>query len=271
MTFPTEPRLMALEIASMAAWPGLRVVEIDGWRQRFGDGHTKRANSVTLLTNGGADPAGRLARCEALYAREGLAPCVRLSDGADAETLKALDAAGYGPAFDATVTLRRDLDGPDAAGPEDLDGVDLSLGPPGETWLAAKDRINGDSAADAAARRRILPKIAVPVAYVAVPGPDGEIAAVAYGAVHQDLVSLNMVAADPARRGRRLAERACRALMAWARLHQGARQACLQVVEENTPARRLYSRMGFSEPLYRYHYRQKPPAPTSSGIDTGPL
>ena len=261
MTFPTDPRLMALETVSMAAWPGLRIESLDGWRLRFGDGHTKRANSVTLLANGGADPGLRLERCEALFARAGLPPCVRMSDHADAATLTALDSAGYGTDFDATVTLWRSLADDSGGGA----AADLTFGSPGESWLAAKDRINGDSAADAAARRKILARIAIPVAFAAVRGPGGDIGAVAYGAVMDGTLSLNMVATDPALRGRRLSETACRALMAWARRNHDAVSACLQVVEANAPARRLYERMGFSAPLYRYHYRLKdaadPPVP----------
>jgi ribosomal protein S18 acetylase RimI-like enzyme len=51
--------------------------------------------------------------------------------------------------------------------------------------------------------------------------------------------------------------------MGWARRDQAASAACLQVVEANAPARRLYERMGFSAPLYGYHYRLKeaPAAP----------
>jgi GNAT superfamily N-acetyltransferase len=42
-------------------------------------------------------------------------------------------------------------------------------------------------------------------------------------------------------------------MLQWAREH-GATQAYLQVVQRNTPARRVYTKVGFQE-AYRYWYR----------------
>lgn len=253
MSFPTDPHLQALEAASMSAWPGLRAVPLGGWLLRFGDGHTKRANCLTLLRAEGGDPAARLAQSEALFADAVMTPCVRFSDFADAPTLQALDDAGYAEPFDTTVTLWRPLEASD-----DLPvGAEIIAGAPSAEWLDDKDRINADLPADAAARRKILAAIAVPVAYAGVRGPDGRYGAVAYVAVDSGIASLNMVATDPVLRGRRMAELACAGLLAWARDKAGAREACLQVVEANDPARRLYARMGFGDPLYRYQYRLK--------------
>ena len=45
--------------------------------------------------------------------------------------------------------------------------------------------------------------------------------------------------------------------MAWGRA-RGAAQACLQVVDDNRPARALYAGLGFDRELARYHYRRAP-------------
>jgi len=42
-------------------------------------------------------------------------------------------------------------------------------------------------------------------------------------------------------------------MLGWAR-ESGARHAYIQVVERNSPARRLYGKLGFQE-MYRYWYR----------------
>ncbi|TIU20618.1 MAG: GNAT family N-acetyltransferase, partial [Mesorhizobium sp.] len=44
----------------------------------------------------------------------------------------------------------------------------------------------------------------------------------------------------------------------WARL-RGAREAWLQVEDDNAPALTLYRSLGFDE-VYRYHYRRPPGA-----------
>jgi ribosomal protein S18 acetylase RimI-like enzyme len=53
-----------------------------------------------------------------------------------------------------------------------------------------------------------------------------------------------------------LAEAVLTAIAYWAD-ERGARRLYLQVEVENTPARRLYERVGFT-PRYHYHYRRQP-------------
>jgi GNAT superfamily N-acetyltransferase len=252
--FLSPPRL---EAASMAAWPGLGEIRLGGWVARHGAGHTRRCNSISVLT---AEPRGAelLAAGEAYLAEHGAAATVRIADYAGAPR-DLFEEAGYGAPFDTTVTLVSPLDRPLPAWQ-----AEIAEGPPGVAWLDAKDRLNGESEADNAARRAILARITVPVAYGGVRGDDGAYASLAYMALDGDVASLNMVVTDPAQLGRRLAEQVCGALMAWART-RGARTACLQCKEDNLPARRLYARLGFGEPLYRYSYRVKDPAGASSG------
>ena len=78
-----EAALLRLEEASMNAWPGLKTVLDDRWVVRLGEGYTRRANSITMLA-AGEDIAERLARCSALFAPEGVAPCARVVDFAAA-------------------------------------------------------------------------------------------------------------------------------------------------------------------------------------------
>ncbi len=239
----------------MNSWPGLGRLELGRWVARHGAGLTKRINSVSVLGPPDGDGAAQLAAGEAFLAGHGQPPMARVVSFAGDEAKAALDAAGYGAPFDPTVTLWRPL----VTAPDMPEGVEIIVGAPSAEWLAAKDRLNEDTHDDPAARRAILACIVPPVAYGAVRGEDGQIAAVAYMALHGEIASLNMVFTDPALRGRRLSERVCQGLLAWAHA-AGARQACLQVVEANLPARRLYARMGYSEPLYSYHYRAGRPA-----------
>ncbi|MBM6579656.1 hypothetical protein ILT44_05645 [Microvirga sp. BT689] len=41
-----------IEEACLNGWPALREVVFDGWLIRLADGHTRRANSVNLLSSG---------------------------------------------------------------------------------------------------------------------------------------------------------------------------------------------------------------------------
>ena len=49
------------------------------------------------------------------------------------------------------------------------------------------------------------------------------------------------------------------ALVAWSAT-AGADRVCLQVEEDNAPARPLYASLGIGREIYRYHYRRQPDA-----------
>jgi ribosomal protein S18 acetylase RimI-like enzyme len=104
-------------------------------------------------------------------------------------------------------------------------------------------------------RKRLLDLVALPVAFAARRDGEGRIVSVAYGAVHDRLVSLQWVVTDPNVRGQGHARATLSALMNWAASRGGAEGACLQVVATNTVAIGLYERLGFTRELYRYHYR----------------
>ena len=83
-------------------------------------------------------------------------------------------------------------------------------------------------------RRRLLDLVGLPIAFAAARDGDGHIVSLAYGALHDGLVSLQWVATDPARRREGLSRAVLAALMGWAR-DQGATGARLQGVATNAP------------------------------------
>jgi ribosomal protein S18 acetylase RimI-like enzyme len=85
----------------------------------------------------------------------------------------------------------------------------------------------------------------------------GQIAALAYGAIHDDLLCLESVFTDQRYRGRGHARRLLATLIGFGAQH-GAKGVCVQVLAENAPARALYHGLGLKEELYRYHYRREP-------------
>ena len=127
---------------------------------------------------------------------------------------------------------------------------------PTSAWLAAMAYLQSYSKSEAALYRRIVRAVTIPAAFAIL--RDGEAdapAALAFGAIHRDVVCYQSVVTDPSRRRRGLARRVMATLAAWAGEH-GARAACLEVEAANSPALALYDRLGFNE-LYRYHYRRQ--------------
>jgi ribosomal protein S18 acetylase RimI-like enzyme len=105
--------------------------------------------------------------------------------------------------------------------------------------------------------RRILESLAVPAVFAAVPVAPGRFGAVAFGAVHDDIVCVNSVATDPDFRRNGHAQTAISAILAWAQDRCGATGACVPVVAGNAPAVALYVGLGFRTEAYRYHYRRR--------------
>jgi ribosomal protein S18 acetylase RimI-like enzyme len=132
--------------------------------------------------------------------------------------------------------------------------IEICEGAPTEEWLKAHETFCGRPPPKDDTRRRLLDLVALPIAFAAARDANDRIVSVAYGAIHDRLVSLQWVATDPARRREGLSRATLLDLLMWAE-RRGAQGACLQVLAANRPAVKLYESMGFEKELYRYHYR----------------
>jgi ribosomal protein S18 acetylase RimI-like enzyme len=241
----------SVEEACLNAWPALKEIFYDGWLIRLADGETRRTNSVNVIGRGHRALDEKIAHCEEIYAAHNLPAYFRVRSIDDPALENTLDARGF-RAEDESRTLF--LDFTDHAPQAPARAIELSDRPPSTEWLAAHERFTGRAVSTTEIRRRLLDLVALPIAFAAARDTDGNIVSVAYGALHDGLVSLQWVATDPALRGQGLSRATLAALLVWAE-SQGAKGACLQVVAANAPAVRLYERMGFDRELYRYHYR----------------
>ncbi|MFD6098108.1 GNAT family N-acetyltransferase [Nocardiopsis flavescens] len=209
-------------------WPAFEVVERDGWRLGSAEGVTKRANSALLL-DPGADPAG----VTAFYRERGTPPCAQVWPGEE-EADARLARHGYAVVEPTLVLAREPRERPDAPGTTAVTAA------PGAGWLA-----HGPAGVDVMAR--ILG--GTTALYGTAPGGAGRGCAVLSG---RTAAVCAMVTAPAARR-RGVASALLADLLA--RAHdEGATDAYLCVVTENTAARRLYEGFGFTE-VSRYHNR----------------
>ena len=250
MTRPTD-LARRVEEACLNGWPALRQVSFDGWLLRFSEGHTRRSNSVTPVAPSSRDLRDKIAYCEALYAWAGLPLIFRVPTMAETGLDAALAARGYA-AEDETCVIYRDLDGSLA----ERGDAELAEGMPSEAWLDAHARFTGSAASGRSVQRKILEALSVPAVFAATRTSDGHIASLAFGAMHDRIVCLNLVATDPALRRQGLSRRTVSSVLAWAQEQAGAAAACLPVVASNAPAIALYRALGFVTELYRYHYRR---------------
>ena len=242
--------LRRAEETGFNGWPALRQIVYDGWLLRFAEGHTRRSNSVNLLRDVAADDE-KVAACEALFRAQGLPTIFRLVRGAAPALERALDRHGY-TADEAETCILHCGDLSHGAAP---DPAVLFEPQPGAAWIEAWGGFHGHDADVRDTYRRIVGALAVPAAFARLTDARGRVVAVAYAALHDRMMGLNSVIADPGARRQGHARRLVASLMAWAQA-QGAKDASLSVEAANAPASALYRALGFKE-LARYQYRRK--------------
>src|SRR5208283_5331209 len=118
--------------------------------------------------------------------------------------------------------------------------------------------MRGRTEAENATYTEIMRLIAIPSGF-AMARSEGEIVALAYGAIHEDLLCLESVIADQRHRGCGHARRLLATLIGFG-VQLGAKGVCVQVLAENAPGRALYHGLGLKEEFYRYRYRREPSA-----------
>jgi ribosomal protein S18 acetylase RimI-like enzyme len=238
----------ALEELAMRAWPARLVQPLHGWRLAFGDGLTRRINSVQAVD---WDDRGEVERAigqaEGFYAERGLPARFRVTAVSRPEGLDAR-LAGRGYEIEAPTDVLVADAFPPRSGAARHPVTVADRPPPGwrKLWLAQ------GAAAEATKRRALLARLP-PGAIFALartgPKPSGIGLAVIDGgwagvfAVHTALRF----------RGQGVARAVLEALMAQAAA-MGARRLYIQVEQTNDPAQHIYRRAGFGF-AYSYHYR----------------
>lgn len=246
----SEGLLWRVEEACLNAWPALRQVLLGGWVLRFSGGLTRRANSANPRGFHRIDSETLINGCEQLYQHHRQPTIFRLPSLIGPEIDERLAARGYSSEGLSLVLYAALEDVPVVRDP----AVTLRSRPTAG-WSTAMAALQQHTKQQAVLYRRIVAALALPAAF-AMLVEDDEIAALAFGAIHDGVICYESVVTDPRRLRRGYARRVVATLAAWAR-DQEAVAACLEVEAANTPALTLYARLGFRE-IYRYHYRRQP-------------
>ena len=257
-----------IEEAALRAWPAHADTDFDGWRLRFSDGYTRRANSVTPLGTSYLAIEDKIATCERLYAERGLPAIFRLTPFAPPELDERLATRGYRLGDRVEVRARSLLDvvptRPRRARGALRTDAPARLGPHTrprarahtiESWLDIFGRLSGAPVANRPAHRAVLN--AVPgVRRLLALWVNGDPVACGMCVFNEGMLGLfDLVTAVEQRRlgyGSKILRQALR----WG-ASAGATEAYLQVLVGNTPAQRIYDREAF-EVVYHYHYRERP-------------
>ena len=240
-----------LQERAAQAFPAVCLDHLDGWWLRYGDSGAWWASSA--LPHSDVVPEelpSRIRFVEEFYAGHGTRARFQISPGACPAGLDdALAERGY--RIDSPMSLQS---APTAhiidrlpTGEPPIRVDDQPTNAWFETWLAAHG-----TGGDFGPERDMLRRVDRPSAYASMLTAAGVIAA-GRAVTETGWAGVFGMATLPDARGRGAARQVLAALAHWAADH-GAAHMYLQVECDNTAARRLYERAGFTE-LCRYHYR----------------
>ena len=242
--------LTALEELSLNAWPSLQTVVYDGWILRFTHGYTRRANSVNPLYASTLDVEQKIRFCENLYESKNLPVIFKMTGQVHPDDLdERLAAHGY------------QKDSPTGVQVLDLESVTLDEWPEvnleeelSEVWLDNFCRMSSIAGVNQDTLQQILIRIVPRRCFVSFQS-EGQVLACGLGVLQAEYIGLFDIVTNAAYRGRGYGTQIVQTILAWGQQNR-ARQAYLQVMLNNAPALRLYSKLGFAE-MYQYWYRVK--------------
>jgi GNAT superfamily N-acetyltransferase len=247
--------IRTMEEMSITAWPSFQQVLMDGWMLRFANGYSTRSNSVQSIYPCSDDVVEKIRCCEALYASANLPAAFKISPLSQPPQLDSiLESMGYRQHHRTSVQVLGTL-------PESTVGderSDIRNTPLGE-WFDAFFAISAASTEKMQNHARIVGKIPMPMCAM-VTKHGGQPAACARGVLQGEYVGLYDVCTLPSARRMGLATQIIRDILSWASA-RGATRAYLQVMEDNSAAVALYSKLGFRH-VYSYWYRVKDAGPS---------
>ena len=189
-----------------------------------------------------------IARCESLYAAQGLPPLFRIVERAETRQIDAaLAERGY-HVLDRSLVLVCDIDDFRAAAAAGAAVRTVEL----DDWLPLYYELSNANVQTQPAHRRILTQSRVPYLLAAVFTGDKPVAC-GMGALDGSFLGFFDIVTHPDYRGQGYGTQLMGGLVAWAQ-GKGALTLYLQVVEQNLAARRFYEKLGFHL-AYTYWYR----------------
>lgn len=239
--------ILLYEELSLNANPALQSQLYDGWILRFANGYTNRANSINPLYPSIGNLQEKIVECEKRYFAHGLPAVYKLTSGSGQDIDKALDGRGY-----TTVTPTYVMD-------MKLQGKNFSSGDfamtshADDAWLSAYFTFNRytDSVTMETAKQIINNVKNTMICGRVI--KNGTPVACGSAVLERGYAALLNIVVDESRRGKGYGTEICESLLSAAK-RLGAHTAYLQVVQDNTKAVNLYTKLGYTV-SYAYWYR----------------
>lgn len=239
-----------LEELSLNAWVSIQTVVYDGWLIRFSNGYTKRANSVNPIYESTGDLDRKITYCENIFHDRNLKPVFKMTESVCPKTLDmTLEDRGYKAIDHTSVQLLSltELREPSIHTVK----VDRKLN---DEWLREFCFLNNQDESNEATMKQMLSLILPKTCFISLSHND-TVVAYGLGVLERGYLGIFDIVVDSRHRNLGFGEQLMLNLLHWGK-ENGAQYAYLQVMLNNAPALRLYSKLGFQEE-YRYWYRLK--------------
>ncbi len=256
----TEVAIEELEVAAAGSWQAPEQERLGGWRLRAAAGFTGRANSALPAGDPGRSLPAAVEAVRAWYRARGLPPMISvpfpMAGPEGSEVDRYLDEQGWPVRNGAAIVMTAPpgliagAAGGTAGGTAEQAAMTLAA-EPDEDWLA---RYHYRGTVLPPIARRLL--LSAPWQAFGSVCADGQTIAIGRVAAAGGWAGLTAIEVDPGHRRRGLG-RAVTGALAAAAADRGLTGLYLQVEAENTVARALYHRLGFTD-HHRYHYRVAP-------------
>jgi GNAT superfamily N-acetyltransferase len=239
-----------IEELSLNHWQPVSTLLYDGWVLRFADGYTKRANSINPIHCSTYDLSAKIEHCEKIYTANHLPTTYKITPFVQPAHLdRTLEEMGYSLIDTTSVqTLKLDRISEPALTSviieEDINAV----------WREDFCRLNHVKPGDKNVLERMLSNIKTKKGFISLYYEE-QVIACGLGVIEREYIGLYDIVTDIQYRNRGLGEQMILNLLKWGKAN-GAQYSYLAVVANNAPARRLYSKIGYSE-VYKYWYRVK--------------
>lgn len=240
-----------IEELSMNALPALQTNIYDGWVLRFADGYTNRANSINPIYPSYEDLCNKIEIVNQIYRSRNLKTVYKMTKQALPENLdETLEKNGY---------ILAGLTGVQVLALKDtvveVKHKAVIFNKFNENWFNHYCHLNNIGEDNTVTLKNMLKSIISKAAYFLLQDDDGEIVACGMCVLEREYIGLFDIVTAYKHRNKGYGTILIQNILHWGR-ENGANYAYLQVVLNNVPALKLYSKIGFKE-VYQYWYRSK--------------
>lgn len=245
-----KPTIKMIEDFSLNAWPSHQIQLYDGWLLRFSYFYTHRTNSVEQIGLSTIPLSEKIEFCENAYRRWGTPAIFKITPLLDEGFENRLIQRDY-MVQHITEVMILDFHSyiPELSGtPVQIDRTIH------DRWINSLFALKSTTSA---IHRQIVPSMyrAIPKDTLAasITNEQGQIVAIGLGILDRSYMGIYAIHVHPRYRGRGYARSICTSLLNTGK-KLGLDGAYLQVVYGNTPAKNLYTSLGF-EDFYKYWFR----------------